>query len=463
MDSKIPPELRKALSAGIGYSLLIKGEPGTGKTMLAFELLDEFGGENAVYLSSRVSVPALYKQFPWLEGRTGFHVIDATQLYFSSKAFLRPRSFSDLLHTKLGEEEKPALLVMDSWEAIMSGGKGENKEELEKVLTDLVRSYATDYKMNLILISETTETEVLDYLVDGIVEMSRVSLHERRGREILLKKLRGVRIDQHKYGFTLDGGRFKYFGPFPMRKIDKPRRVEIVPNTPTHISTGCVEIDTILTGGLSKGSTTIVEYGDDLSILGYTSILAQMIINSLQQGIHCVIIPNSGWDERRLRRGILPFVKEEDYMKYLTVFEIREEREDVRENVKVLGGKSMEEDFPIFTDFVSKLEPPVMAIIGTDLLEYQYQLKMTGHLDRMAELFSYWVMELREAENVAVFGMPAGGVLGTELRHMVSNRFDLSVLDRAVVFYCDRPDTKLHCVENIITEDTLKLKLTAFV
>ena len=463
MNSKIPPELEKALSAGIGYSLLLKGEPGTGKTMLAFELLNEFGGKNAVYLSSRVSVPALYKQFPWLEERTGFHVIDATQLYFSSKAFLRPRSFSDLLHTKLGEEEKPAILVIDSWEAIMSGGKEEKKEELEKVLTDLVRSYATEYKMNLILISETTETEILDYLVDGIVEMSRVSLHERRGREILLKKLRGIRIDQHKYGFTLDGGRFKYFGPFPMRKIDKPRRVEIVPNTPTHISTGCVEIDTILTGGLSKGSTTIVEYGDDLSLLGYTSILAQMIINTLQQGIHCVIIPNSGWDERRLRRGILPFVKEEDYMKYLTVFEIREEKKEIRENVKVLRGESMEEDFPIFTDFISKLEPPVMAIIGTDLLEYQYQLKMTGHLERMAELFSYWVMELREAENVAVFGMPAGGVLGTELRHMVTNRFDLSVLDRAVVLYCDRPDTKLHCVENVITEDTLKLKLTAFV
>jgi len=463
MNSKIPPELEKALSAGIGYSLLLKGEPGTGKTMLAFELLNEFGGDNAVYLSSRVSVPALFKQFPWLEKRTGFHVIDATQLYFSSKAFLKPRSFSDLLHTKLGEEEKPAILVIDSWEAIMSGGKEEKKEELEKVLTDLVRSYATEYKMNLILISETTETEILDYLVDGIVEMSRVSVHERRGREILLKKLRGIRIDQHKYGFTLDGGRFKYFGPFPMRKIDKPRRVEIVPNTPTHISTGCAEIDTILTGGLSKGSTTIVEYRDDLSILGYTSILAQMIINTLQQGIHCVIIPNSGWDERRLRRGILPFVKEEDYTKYLTVFEIREEKKEVRENVKVLKGESMEEDFQIFTDFISKLEPPVMAIIGTDLLEYQYQLKMTGHLDRMAELFSYWVMELREAGNVAVFGMPVGGVLGTELRHMVTNRFDLSVLDRAVVFYCDRPDTKLHCLENVITEDTLKLKLTAFV
>ncbi len=463
MSSKIPPELEKALSTGIGYSVLIKGEPGTGKTMLAFELLNEFGGENAVYLSSRVSLPALYKQFPWLEERTGFQVIDATQLYFSSKAFLKPRSFSDLLHTKLVEGKEPALLVIDSWEAIMSGEEGEKEEELEKTLTDLVRSYAAEYRMNLILISETTETRLLDYIVDGIVEMRKVTLHGRMAREIILKKLRGIRIDQYKYGFTLDGGRFGFFRPFRRREIGKKRRVEIVPNTPEYLSTGCVEIDRILEGGLRRGSTTIMEYGDDLSFLGYTSIIAHMAINSIQQGVHCVIIPHSGWDERRLRRGILPFVKEEDYKKYLTVFEIRAEEEEERENVKVLKGESMEVDFPIFTDFISSLEPPVLAIIGTDLLEYQYQLKVTGHLDRMAELFSYWVMELREAGNVAVFGMPAGGVLGTELRHMTTNRFSLGVLDRAVVLYCDRPDTKLHCVENVIAEDTLKLKLTAFV
>ena len=69
MISRIPPELRAALSPGAGYSLLIKGAPGTGKTMLAFEILNEFGGENAVYLSTRVSLPALYKQLPWLEER----------------------------------------------------------------------------------------------------------------------------------------------------------------------------------------------------------------------------------------------------------------------------------------------------------------------------------------------------------------------------------------------------------
>ncbi len=317
--------------------------------------------------------------------------------------------------------------------------------------------------MNLILISERLETSPLDYIVDGIVELSRITVDYRRAREIVIKKLRGIRIDQHKYGFTLDGGRFRYFSSFPRRKIEKPRRVEVVPNTDTNISTGCVEIDRILEGGLSRGSTNIIEYGDDLSLFGYQSIVAHMIVNSIQQGNYCVKIPSSGWDERRLRRGILPFVKEEDYTKYLTVFEVRKEKKEVRENVKVLEGKSMEDDFPIFTDFISSLKPPVTVIIGTDLLEYQYRLKTVTNLERMLELFSYWVMELREAENVAIFGMPTGGALGRELGHMVTNRFNLTVLDRSVVLYCNRPDTKLHCLENVITEDALKLKLTAFV
>jgi len=464
MKGRIPPELEASLLAGKGCSLLVKGEPGTGKTMLAFEILDEFGGENAIYLSSRVSLPAIYSQFPWLEDRVGFvSLVDATSLYISSKAFPRLRPLSDVLKRKMTELEKPATLVIDSWEAIASEAKEGKIASLEAAITDLIRNYAAEYKMNLILISERLETTPLDYIVDGIVELSRITVDSRRAREILIKKLRGIRIDQHKYGFTLDGGRFRYFGPFPRRKIEKSRRVEVLPNTDTHISTGCVEIDTILVGGLERGSTTIIEYGDDLSVFGYQSIVAQMIINALQQGVHCVNILSSGWDERRLRRGILPFVKEEDYNKYCTIFEIREKKEEIRENVRHLKGKSMEVDFPILADFISDLEPPVLVFIGTDLLEYQYQLKMPGNIDRMAELFSYWTMELREAGNVGVFSMPVGGVLGTELRHMVSNRFNLSVLDRAVVFYCNRPDTKLHCMENAITEDTLKLKLTAFV
>lgn len=487
MISRIPPELRAALSPGAGYSLLIKGAPGTGKTMLAFEILNEFGGENAVYLSTRVSLPALYTQLPWLEKRAdAISVIDATKLYPSQKGFTGLRSFSDVLYEKLGEAEKTATLVIDSWEAITSEEKEGKIEELEAGITTMVRNYATQYKMNLILISERMATTQLDYLVDGIIEMSRISVDNRRGREMRLEKLRGVRVDQHRYGFTLDDGRFRFFPPFERRRVEKPRRVETIQNTPTHLSTGCLELDGILDGGLSKGSTAIIEYGDDLSLLGYQSIIAHMIINSVQQGTHCVVIPSSGWDERRLRRGIVPFVKDEDYLKYLTVFEIRKARaegcmwcggevistkdsaterweKEARENVKVLDGLSMDEDFPRFADFIAHLEPPVMVIIGTDLLEFQYRLKTLGNLEEALELFSYWIAELREAGNVGVFGMSTESALSSGLGQMVTTRFKLAVLDRSVVLYCNRPDTKLNCLENVITEDTLRLTLTPFV
>ncbi|MGC9444531.1 MAG: ATPase domain-containing protein [Candidatus Methanospirareceae archaeon] len=467
MESRIPPELREALSAGMGFTLLVKGEPGTGKTMLAFEILNEFAGNNAVYLSTRVSPPALYAQFPWLEERMGtFNVVDATKLFISSRAFPRPRSFSEVLHKELVETqpEKPAILVLDSWEALTSEEKEEKVEALEATIIDAIRHYATEYKMNLILISERTGTTPLDYIVDGIVQLSRIDVDYRRAREILLKKLRGVRISQHKYGFTLDGGRFRTFGPFERRKVEKPRKVAVVPNVAPYISTGISELDRILRGGMSIGSTALVEYGDDLSLLGYQSIIAHMIINCIQQGTHVVKIPSSGWDERRLRRGILPFVGEQDYLKYLTVFEIRmQKREEIRENVKILPGRTLCEEFPVFSEYIAQLEPPVMAIIGTDWLEYQYRLKALGNLEEALELFAYWIMEVRERGDIGVFSTPTGCMLGEGLGHMVSTKLDLAVLDRSVLLYCNRPDTKLHCLENIITEDALKLELTPFV
>jgi hypothetical protein len=319
--------------------------------------------------------------------------------------------------------------------------------------------------MNLILISERTETTPLDYIVDGIVELSRISVDYRRARELNLKKLRGVRISQHKYGFTLEGGRFRTFGPFERRKVEKSRKVEVVPSAPAYISTGVTELDLILGGGLSTGSTALVEYGDDLSLLGYQSIIAHMIINCIQQGTHVVKIPSSGWDERRLRRGILPFVEEQDYLKYLTVFEIRRQQKEreTRANVKILEGRTLEEEFPVFTNYIAQLEPPVMVIIGTDWLEYQYRLKALGNLEEALEIFAYWITEVRERGDIGVFSTPTGCLLGDGLGHMVSTRFNLAVLDRSVLLYCNRPDTKLHCLENIITEEALKLELTPFV
>jgi len=105
----------------------------------------------------------------------------------------------------------------------------------------------------------------------------------------------------------------------------------------------------------------------------------------------------------------------------------------------------------------------VMVIIGTDWLEYQYRLKALGNLEEALEIFAYWITEVRERGDIGVFSTPTGCLLGDGLGHMVPTRLNLAVLDRSVLLYCNRPDTKLHCLENIITEEALKLELTPFV
>lgn len=160
----------------------------------------------------------------------------------------------------------------------------------------------------------------------------------------------------------------------------------------------------------------------------------------------------------------MPFVNAEDYNKFFTVFEIgSEEKEEERENVKILKGDSMKEDFSKLWDFISDLEPPVMVIIGADTLEYPYQLKEKGKVGKTVGMLSRLMLNMRDAGNVGVFGVTSGLALSSELIHLSSAHLKLIVLDRSVILYCNRPDTKVHCLENVVTDDSLKINLTAIV
>ncbi len=120
-------------------------------------------------------------------------------------------------------------------------------------------------------------------------------------------------------------------------------------------------------------------------------------------------------------------------------------------------------DISKFRDFISDLEPPVTVIIGADMLEYLYQLKERGKVEEMASLLSNLMTAIREAGNVGVFGIIPGLALSGMLTHMSEVCINVRVLNKSVILYCNRPDTKLHCLENIITEDSLRINLTAFV
>jgi KaiC/GvpD/RAD55 family RecA-like ATPase len=140
VNGGIPPELLSILQSDRGCSLLIKGAPGTGKTTLALEILREIGNANGIYLSTRITPGSLYEQFPWLEECVHpVNVIDTTKFYISSEVMFGVQSFPEILYARLGRIERPATIVIDSWDAVIFQSEKREIEALESAIVELAR------------------------------------------------------------------------------------------------------------------------------------------------------------------------------------------------------------------------------------------------------------------------------------------------------------------------------------
>ncbi|MEM3584679.1 MAG: gas vesicle protein GvpD P-loop domain-containing protein, partial [Nitrososphaerales archaeon] len=169
-ESNIPKELINFLSQESNI-LLIKGKPGTGKTILSLELLNHFReSRNGVYVTTRVTPKRLFASFTWLKdvikpesvllaNKKGITIIDAKMKMYS----LPFERVYDLI-TKLNNP----LVIIDSWEGIV---REVGSEEAEKML-GLLESLISEKGANIILVSENPNLSTLDYLADGVVTLS---------------------------------------------------------------------------------------------------------------------------------------------------------------------------------------------------------------------------------------------------------------------------------------------------
>ncbi|TFF89487.1 MAG: hypothetical protein EU548_07410, partial [Promethearchaeota archaeon] len=203
MDSPmVPMEILEAFKQN-GYTLLIKGKAGTGKTTLSLELIEN--ANEKIYISSRITPKNILNQFPWLNSKE-ISFIDATQTFIQDDSiasqieraikFREMPGFLQKLYDIVKEKGDNPVVVIDSWDAIKAGifDKGLKAKRIETVLAEMVRYL----KFNLILIVESEE-RYLDYISDGIVELRSEVIENRRIRTIEIKKMRGVEIKQPEY------------------------------------------------------------------------------------------------------------------------------------------------------------------------------------------------------------------------------------------------------------------------
>ena len=273
----IPPELMQFVKYNT-YSLLIKGYAGTGKTTLSLTILRVLNiKSNFFYISTRISPKQIFVYYPWLS-----KFIDGSKLSNSVENGYNLSSFED---ARLDEPEslferitnqlmdvKAPIIIIDSWNGIASFMDKEAKLNNERVL----QTWRERAGAKLIFINEDPRDTTLDSLVDGIVELKQILYDNIRIREILLSKLRGIRINRPSYIYTLNNTIFRSCAPFQSTefiinintksKIVKKGQQKLGPlSTDTYITTGYQKLDNELGGGFPKGSIVLLETDSDVN------------------------------------------------------------------------------------------------------------------------------------------------------------------------------------------------------
>ena len=404
-EGNIPLEIKAFFEFFPGQTLLVKGKPGTGKTIFAFEVLKEVCEErNGLYFSTRVTPDKLYELFPWIKNIVPEkNIVNATpnkiMQVFGSEFELAKQPFNfgsaltffKMLYEDAEEMDNP-MVVIDSWDAVLNCI---NIKDQAAALTQSLCELCHEVGTHLILVSETADQTLLDYVVDGVVTLTDMEirgeavggqvyseqLSSRTTRQIELNKLRGVKREQKSYVFTLENGRFRYFPPYSRQTIPKLRPISNVDDD--HRSSGIKDLDNII-GGLKRGGLNLFEVEHGVG-LRYIPFLDQIAMNLSSNDIGVVRVRSAGAssskdDELNKVNGIYQFKPKtwitwrleklfptsKEYMDFFEV--IKKESSEILE----LSLMESRKEYAEFLEQLGEKHSSIAEFIGLDTFETLY-------------------------------------------------------------------------------------------
>ncbi|MDB4879798.1 MAG: hypothetical protein JWL60_1244 [Gemmatimonadetes bacterium] len=277
------PEADHILGGGFPANSInvVMGHPGTGKTIFA---------EQLIFANADVDRPILYlttlseplpKVVRYLQG---FRFFDesklGTQVIYEDVGPQLARDGAGALIPLLRESIRtvaPKVIVIDSFKAVhdLAPTVAERRRMVYE-MTALLSAYGT----TAFLLGEYTEDDILAFpefaVADSIVELSRRRLGNRDERFFRVFKLRGSRYLEGAHAFRItDGGLDIY------PRLVSPQMPEGYEAASERISTGIRTLDTMLDGGLWRGTTTLLA---GPSGAGKTTIGLQFALEGARQG-----------------------------------------------------------------------------------------------------------------------------------------------------------------------------------
>ncbi len=444
--STFPKEIIKFLSSPGGHSLIVRGMAGTGKTTLALQMIEELAQvQQSYYMSTRVSDHSLFNQFPWLMDKVKEGEILKARKKLRKKAdsemqvekillglaaikgeikggkVKSPRSELRRLEGRIeagGDEDTSAaeptgedeltvtvgsmmpeiemaydvvdkalpertLIIIDSIDALADKYGVLPARLISALQKDLVEGCGT----NVVYVLETPDP-LLDYLGDGVLYLSLDSSTGRRIREMDLLKLRGCEIRQPKYVYTLLGGRVRTFEYSRYGKPESPMPFEPIKSSNGKcMSTGNLELDEMLEGGLRKGTIVLIELSPGVPVVSSSQIENAIICNFASQGNGVAWMPTKKTGADTAREELLGFITPETFDKSVRILEPHAASESPRDYSMTLEGGDVKVDMK-WQDIqygLRETQQPYLAIIGFDSLESIYG---SGVLDGMMDFLT---------------------------------------------------------------------------
>ena len=260
---KFPNSLRSFLNQN-NYILLIKGPSGSGKSTLALSILFSLQlKKRGLYISTRVSPPKLFKYFSWVEryfkfsgkGRSNEDSEYQNDLaVFADGRLYESGSLYERISNELLDVNEPVIII-DSIDAVEILADKETTRNNAKIL----QNWSERARAKLIITIEDPDDSSFDFVADGIVELKEKFFHDRKIRNIILSKLRGIRIERASYVFTLNKSMFQSFNIYNPGDYDVNFSPKIFPDSGeppfldnSYFSSGYMELDKALGGGFPR-------------------------------------------------------------------------------------------------------------------------------------------------------------------------------------------------------------------
>lgn len=431
-----------------GHTLLIKGEPGCGKTTLALRIMEEFGDGNGIYISSRVSETKLYTQISY-----------AGKLLSGGKFVdVRLDTLESIIRRtlELRGDNRDVLVVLDTWDGLAKELDDKTRIKTEKTLIAL----ADGSNARFIFVSEEPTKTTMDYLVDGIVELLRTEESGRIIREIVVHKLRGTPIEQHRYLFSLVGGKFNHVPPYvePDYAKSKTPKLKKDPDPDTY-SYGSI-LDEVF-GGIPKGTTLTIEYSENVPYSAIRLITIPLAINFLNMGRSCLYIPLLEANPKQVVDIFKPHVSTEALTQRLRVASAPRQGNKNDEPFFQIERKPVADSHLDVSRVVEELKSKskdgkALVVDGISLLENMF----SSDIERLVESLADRVIRTQRDGDLTVFMLPSRSRLLSQVLSMTQTHIKLWIKDRSVIMAGEKPITDTYTIwpdDNPILPEYIKI------